>query len=1327
MKKTRIISVILVFAMMLSFNALYVFSDGESDYEQLIYAYGDSDLYMGSCPGYAEGSTSFSAIQSPLWNGVSAEVGKEDRTYGLVKGYGKEDGDKIYRFTKLEWYGDFQLACFGHGVLTEKRDQVGELSYRLDTEQALRVASNRWDNENVAQIQIPRTDNLWHRLTWAYNSAIAETSIWVDGVYFGKLSGKTAGLWILTSAWLCEGEFIEIDDLRAWTLKPEASAIVSGEGENAVYESYNRIVSEKLCNIEFPALEGEDFIASSTEDSITVDNAPTCADVIYEAENNEGVTGAVIYNSDFTEILGDGANPGGGILVVEKTAASGSKAYGYYKILDDSLYFEYQKEIVADGEKAYMGNAPGWSEGALNWAAVAYPTDKGCQVVTVDSENGYGKKTGDKIYSFTGDAIPGSWYQFFCFANGVPGASGDMVGEFNYRLGSEQGFWLLANRSYNGATADDRIVTIPYKDSLWHTLSFTYNSVSHDTVFYIDGEFFAKITFPLAGFWVVSSNAIPAGKTIEFDNLKAYYLTQATSGITHEGDNGTVYDSFDYIVKEKFDISGQYEINTSDIITSADAIKVEVAMGTSVEALVSDIMSDSTVSYAAVIDKSTGAELDGGELASDGILAVSKINKAGNEIIKYYTVVDPSSSFEYEKEIYSDGQNFWLGNAPGYSEGALNWSSTSYPYNVATSETVGATIPGFGKLAGDKILRYTGAGIAGSWYQFLCFGNGVPGASGDMVGELNYRLGDGNNMWIMGNRAYNNATSDIIVLPYKDDLWHHLTFAYNSVTHETTFWNDGEYMNKLTFPTAGLWLVSSAGVTDGKSVDIDEFKAWSLTLASSGITHTQDGEVIYDSYNYIVNSKLDNNTKAKISTGEIILSAEENTIGILEGSTCLDVIAEVEDSDEALKAVVFDMATGFECGETEAAEGKLLAVSKADKNGVNVITYYNIVKEEKFKYLPEIYANGEGFYMGNAAGYTDGAQNWASAGNPYNCGTSVTVGGDIAGYGKKDGDKIIRFTSAGIPSSWYQYFCFGNGIPGKNGDFAGTIEYRLGSEQDIWIMSNRSYNGSTSEATRMITLPYQDTNWHTLSFAYNSVTHETTFWIDGEYMNTMTFPTAGLWLVSSNKITDGKSIDFDNLKMWNLTEETSGITYEADGKTVYESYDFIVSDKLGLKPQLNASEDGSYYILNNKIIAKKGAKVSDIAKLSADVTIIGKDGKAVTDANAEVSGDMSAVVSDKGMLRTYRINVYNEGNGILYSDVFVNGSEYCIIVYNSGDEGITVNAYTKNIASGKVKPVSITVDAGGERGFAMGNVTEEALKFYLWNDALMPLSKPLGN
>ena len=179
---------------------------------------------------------------------------------------------------------------------------------------------------------------------------------------------------------------------------------------------------------------------------------------------------------------------------------------------------------------------------------------------------------------------------------------------------------------------DNKIITIPYKDDLWHTLSFAYNSVTHDTTFYIDGEFYAALNFPTAGLWVVSSSGIPAGKVIEFDDLKVYHLTTATSGITHTGDNGIVYDSYDYIVNEKLDNSGKYEINTSNTVISADAIKVEVAMGTTVEALTADVKSDTSVSYASVINAGTGAEADGAELASGKTLAVSKVNKNGSEI-----------------------------------------------------------------------------------------------------------------------------------------------------------------------------------------------------------------------------------------------------------------------------------------------------------------------------------------------------------------------------------------------------------------------------------------------------------------------------------------------------------------------------------------------------------------------------------------------------------------------------------------------------------------------------------------------------------------------
>ena len=43
-KRTRIVSIVLAFAMMLSLMSFNVFSDGESDYELVIYADGGSDF-----------------------------------------------------------------------------------------------------------------------------------------------------------------------------------------------------------------------------------------------------------------------------------------------------------------------------------------------------------------------------------------------------------------------------------------------------------------------------------------------------------------------------------------------------------------------------------------------------------------------------------------------------------------------------------------------------------------------------------------------------------------------------------------------------------------------------------------------------------------------------------------------------------------------------------------------------------------------------------------------------------------------------------------------------------------------------------------------------------------------------------------------------------------------------------------------------------------------------------------------------------------------------------------------------------------------------------
>lgn len=233
----------MVLSVVLTIAALDVLPSGAQAlvYEPEIYADGSSAFYLGTHTDYTTGRSE-SVIKSPLEFGETVTVGEG------VPGYGKRDGDQIYRFSDKIPGGWYTFLGWSHGSPADGRDQTGEISYRLGTNQALMVGTNRWDaNGESHDIHISRTDAYWHKLSYAYNSAAHVTAIWVDGVFYTTLNKASAGLWLMSTAAIPDGECIELDDLRVWTLKPESSGqtLVGADGK-VIYESYGRLVADTL-------------------------------------------------------------------------------------------------------------------------------------------------------------------------------------------------------------------------------------------------------------------------------------------------------------------------------------------------------------------------------------------------------------------------------------------------------------------------------------------------------------------------------------------------------------------------------------------------------------------------------------------------------------------------------------------------------------------------------------------------------------------------------------------------------------------------------------------------------------------------------------------------------------------------------------------------------------------------------------------------------------------------------------------------------------------------------------------------------------------------
>ena len=279
------------------------------------------------------------------------------------------------------------------------------------------------------------------------------------------------------------------------------------------------------------------------------------------------------------------------------------------------------------------------------------------------------------------------------------------------------------------------------------------------------------------------------------------------------------------------------------------------------------------------------------------------------------------------------------------------------------------------------------------------------------------------------------------------------------------------------------------------------------------------------------------------------------------------------------------------------------------------------------------------------------------------------------------------------------------------------------------MTGNRSYNGV--QCGDLAVIPYEDVFWHHVSFAYNSVTNVTTFWKDGKFHGTLTFPTAGLWIISSDAITSGKAIEFDDLKVWTLTEETSGKTHlDEGGNTVYDSYDFIVGQKLDLTmPALSQPENTNIIITEKEVAIKGNVTVGTVCALGDDVAVINSDGTAVTDSGARITDSMYVVVTDEdGKLYTYSVSVYNEGYGIWYTDLAETAGNYTVKVLNTSPSSLSVKGYAKNTVTGNVyASQEATVVSGGIITVNLGAVSANKTEFFLWNNNLMPLCLPFEN
>ena len=344
MKKRIISPAVTVVLLFMTLGAIPGFPAAAAEsvvYEPDIHADGSSTFYLGTATDYATGYAE-SVIKSPLEFGETATVG------GDIPGYGKSAGDQIYRFSDKIPGGWYPFLGWSHGSPADGREQAGEISYRLGTEQALMVGTNRWDTDGKNQdIYISRTDAYWHKLSYAYNSVTHVTAIWVDGIYYATLNTASAGLWLMSTAAIPAGEFIEFDDLRVWTLTPGSSGRTSTDDNGEiVYDSYNRIVADKLnVTLPVPQIANEAMRIAGNVFAIA-------ADFKVSDISSLGTDGSLtVYEPDFSAVAdGNAAAEDGMLLFVQEGRQFATYTIEKYK-KEDQIW---HKGLYEDGGQYKM-------------------------------------------------------------------------------------------------------------------------------------------------------------------------------------------------------------------------------------------------------------------------------------------------------------------------------------------------------------------------------------------------------------------------------------------------------------------------------------------------------------------------------------------------------------------------------------------------------------------------------------------------------------------------------------------------------------------------------------------------------------------------------------------------------------------------------------------------------------------------------------------------------------------------------------------------------------------------------------------------------------
>lgn len=957
--------------------------------------------------------------------------------------------------------------------------------------------------------------------------------------------------------------------------------------------------------------------------------------------------------------------------------------------------------------------------------------------------NSYGRTEGEKVYRWENaakDTNLMAWTH-----GGLKTVAHDQAGEFNVRL--HNGALLSLQENAPGA----HMRNVKVSDNYWHHVNYAYNYANGRLIVWIDGKKHDEITMSTRtnGLYLRSRTAadLVSGTIIEIDDVRAYALDEASScKVTYKADGTTVssYDSFDKIVADKVKLNqilsaGEIirSVNVSSSSQTLNTIKVDDETITCADVIYEamDGENNSNISSARIFNSDFTTEYTEGESAIGKILVVEGENELGNPVVATYEIDSIYTYADYM--IYSDadttttvlGTNGTGNNIRAFAPDTANKQQGSVV-------TTGDEYKGYGKADGDNIYRWENMIKDGN---LMAWGHStLRSAKHDQVGEFNFRLHNGSSLLIMNNQVSVRGCS----ITLNDNNWHHLTYAYNSAKDTIKFWLDGELKVETSYKGVmpnGIYLRSNTAMPQGSAIEIDNLRGWALDEASSGFVTYKPGTTTvasYDSFDVITKAYLDNFIP-ELTEGDIFNEISEDSVKLKNAATCAEVIAAAKANDKITDAKIFDADFDESFSGNESPLNKVLVVYGVNKNGVTVMNYYNIL--ESFAYLETITATGKtNDFFGNVVDPVRALDRDYAI---------VTTGEEIYGSGKNDGDSFYRFTKdsqdvkAQTPAEGKAGACnlmaWAHADSTKTvHDLAGSFNFRI-SENTIPFSIYENGGNSVS----MISLNYPDNQWHKLSYAYNAAKKEMSFWVDGKLEKTVSnILTYGLYLrlYQSNKETDyrmlseGQYIDFDNLVAYTTDNSSSGlVSVNAEGETIYDSYNRVVSEKLDLAVPSEIKGNESVIINGKELATVSELKVSAVKALASDGNAYVYDKTLATRQSDDtlVTNGMYLVVEKNGDFRYYNIAIYSLSKDLwINKNIRVNGkTNYALDVINPGENDKVVMTYAKKTGDNEIIDKNkITVPAGEKKSMGLSAIYEEDLTFYVWNGNMAPYCEPLS-